>query len=204
MLSIGTYVCNSCACSGISSLGSSIDAVDAMWTFCKQELGGEGGAFAPRGSFPTLNPWYVWVAGPEVPRESSGGSHHSKKWTCYGTEFAVYIVENGLGVVSTAGQRLNLRHHRETTCQVWIWGPDQLAMEIWYTKEKARRDKLPKPKLPAPPPAPFKGHWDKVCGVAGWACPHCNQKLVLDAPLWVEGGGYYCEVFGKERELKLG
>lgn len=204
MLNVGTYLCNSCAASGISCLGSSKDAVDALWNFCSQELGSSS-AWG-ESSFATLTPYYVFVAGPEVGKDDPGGSHHSKAWTRYGTEFAEYIVEHGLGIIATAGSRLNLKHHAKTTCQVWIWGPDQKALETWYVVERKRRDTLPKP-VATPPPSPVRdyptraGNWDVARGVADgiYRCPHCNKFYERGEDIWWDADGkYYCREYGEK------
>lgn len=136
-MDVTSYAVGSCAASNICNLGYSKDAVSAMMTFCSKELGGSGGFGAK--SFGTLTPYYIFVAGPEV-----AGQGHSKAWVRYGTEFAAFIVENGLGTVATLGPHLNVRYHPTTTCQIWIWHPDQKGMEKWY-KEQSK----PKPKVEA-------------------------------------------------------
>lgn len=126
MMNTNTYLCGSCAGAGISDLGSHTDALDAMLNFCNQELG-LGKCL--------LAPFYVFIAGPE-----KSGSGHSKRWVKYGTEFAAYIAENNLGVVVSPGAKLNLKYHADTTCQTWVWSPDQKAMEAWYQEHKVKKD----------------------------------------------------------------
>ena len=127
-MNITAYFISSCAVSSISNLGNHKNAKEAMISFCSQEL--------PMSSysrvFPKLTSNYVFCAGPEVAVGKKGSSHHSKEWVRYGSEFAEFIVENDLGKIATPGPILNFKHHRETTCQVWVWQPDQEAMEKWW------------------------------------------------------------------------
>lgn len=131
-LGVGTYLCSSCAGSGISGLGSFDNPKEAMLAFCISELGSSTGFTAQH--FALLTPFYVFIAGPEVPRDHPNGSHHSKLWVKYGTEFAAFIIENGLGEIATTPAKFNLKFHPTSTCQVWLWSPDQDAMVKWYKK----------------------------------------------------------------------
>lgn len=135
MLNVGTYVCGSCAGSSIHSLGSHTGPGEAMSQFCKLELG-EYDKFAGVQAWRLLAPFYVFIAGPEVKAGQPGSSHHSKAWVKYGTEFAAFILENGLGQVATLAPKLNAKHHATTTCQIWIWSPDQEAMGRWWERMK--------------------------------------------------------------------
>lgn len=128
-MTISTYKCQSCACADISSLGSHSGPVDAMRYFCNHEMRnpyGYGGR-----SFNKLAPFYVFVAGPEIP----GKGHSSKSWVRYGTEFAEFIQNEGLGIVVSPGPKINHKYHPDTTCQTWVWSPDQEAMEKWYKND---------------------------------------------------------------------
>lgn len=131
-MNISTYTCNSCCLATISDLGSGTDAHSSMVEFCTKELRPPN-KFAP-GQYVTLAPYYIYCAGPEVPWNHENGSHHSKPWTKYGTEFTAFIVENGLGEVTTLGQKFNKKYHPTTTAQVWLWSPNQAAMEAWWAK----------------------------------------------------------------------
>jgi len=154
--------CGSCAGQSISNLGSHKDPVDAMVAFCKNQLLIGGSGYTPFGTqsknpgFTLLCPHFVWIAGPEVP----GKGHSSpSKWYAYGTEFAAYIEKYGLGKVATTGPIINYKYHPDTTCQIWIWTPDQKAMEAWYTawkdgtltKIEALTPAIPKPKAKRKP-----------------------------------------------------
>ena len=90
---ITSYFVGSCAVSTIAGLGECKNAKEAMIAFCSQEL-----PKSPYSSkFPLLTANYVFCAGPEIARGKPDSSHHSKSWVKYGTEFAEFIVENGLG-----------------------------------------------------------------------------------------------------------
>lgn len=130
-MQVQSYFSGSCAVSGILDLGNHKNALAAMKAFCVKELAGAGRYVSSKASFPMLTPYYVFVAGPEV-----SGKDHSKNWVKYGTEFAAYIAENGLGDVATVGPKKNLRYHPDTTCQVWAWSPNQKAVEKWWTEHK--------------------------------------------------------------------
>lgn len=196
-LSMSTYFAGSCACAAISSLSTQTDAYDAMYTFCKQNLGIKGSASKYGGivrSYSKLPANIAFVAGPEIP----GKGHSSRTgWWKYGTEFAAFIEENKLGKVATPGPIINHAYHPDTTCQVWIWQPDQAAVEAWwdanYGKEteikKAKRAALLKKKedgfakkmRPAvsPEDAVIKFHTCPICGYEAfrhspklWKCPY--------------------------------
>lgn len=126
MMNVSTYMADCCGVSAIANLGSHKNAEEAMKQFCKAELVGYGDAFV------IPNVYYVFTAGPEVPAGQPGSSHHSKAWVKYGTEFAAYIVEHGLGDIATLGQHLNLKYHPNTTCQVWLWHPNAKALKAWW------------------------------------------------------------------------
>jgi hypothetical protein len=119
VMEIGTYVCGSCAATGISSLSIHSGAEEAMKEFCRKSLK------------PLNNPlyaFYVFVAGPEVP----GHGHSSRSWPRYGTEFAKYIKDNKLGTVRTLGPKINVKFHPTTKCQIWIWSPNQENIIAWW------------------------------------------------------------------------
>lgn len=119
-----TYI-TGCAAQAISNLGGHSDPAEAMKYFCTQQIDATsrfGVDFSG-----SLNSFYVFVAGPEVP-----GKSHSKAWVKYGTEFAQFIVNNKLGTVQTLGPKINMKFHPDTTCQIWIWSPDDKAVFNWW------------------------------------------------------------------------
>jgi hypothetical protein len=130
-MEITIYFGGSCAVSGIDGLGECKNAAEAMRVFCRKELG-RLNEFTRH--YTTLACHYVFSAGPEVANDRPGGSHHSKDWVKYGTEFAAYIVANKLGTVGTSGQWKNTKYHETTTAQAWVWHPNQKAMEKWWTE----------------------------------------------------------------------
>lgn len=132
---IREYECDSCAMASINNLGIHKDAVHALKSFCMAGLGAKTNKFvtgAGSKQFSKLTSFYLFCAGPEVPQNSPGGSHHSKEWVRYGTEFAEYIVEHGLGEVVTVGPKLNAKNHPRSTAQTWLWSPNQKALEQWW------------------------------------------------------------------------
>lgn len=131
-MEIQTYFGGSCAVSAIKNLGIHSNAEDAMKAFCSTELGVIDEYFG-RNVYGTLACFYVFSAGPEVPKNHPNGSHHSKDWTRYGTEFAQFITDNKLGEIVTVGPKFNAKHHKTTTAQVWLFNPDQKAMEAWWS-----------------------------------------------------------------------
>lgn len=131
-LRVGGWVCGSCAVVSISYVGFCKNPVDVISQFCEHELG-KRTAF--RDTYPKLTCFYIFCAGPEVPSTAPNGSHHSKDhWPRYGTELAEYIVKHKLGEIGTVSPKLNAKHHPTTTAQVWIWSPDQEAVEAWWNK----------------------------------------------------------------------
>jgi hypothetical protein len=120
--------------SGITNLGSCNDPIEALSIICKTEL---GVLDAFKDTYANLTTFYVFCAGPEVKKNEEGGSHHSKDhWPKYGTEFAQFLIDNKLGEVSTVGPKRNKKHHRNSTAQVWLWSPNQEAVEAWWTEQQ--------------------------------------------------------------------
>jgi hypothetical protein len=133
----------SCAVTAIVSLSRHTDAVDAMKTFCGRELGRLDGFIA---KYAKLAAYYVFTAGPEVKPGEQGSSHWSVAgWTKYGTEFAQFIRDNNLGEIVTVGPKYNMKHHPTTTAQVWLWNPDQNAMEAWWSTMQGKTPEVPAP-----------------------------------------------------------
>jgi len=128
-------LCDSCAGQSITNLSYHKGPEEALLAFCQSQLvfrnGYEWGKTSESPRFTLLVPYYSWMAGPEV---SGKGHSSSVGWWAYGTEFAAYIRKHRLGRVSTLGPKINKKYHPDTTCQVWIWSPDQAAVEKWYTK----------------------------------------------------------------------
>jgi hypothetical protein len=131
-MELKTYFGGSCAVSAIQNLGSHKNAEDALKSFCSLELGIKDPVFNPSGAYSKLACFYVFSAGPEVPKDHPNGSHHSKDWTRYGTEFAQFITDNSLGEIVTVGPKFNVKHHPKTTAQVWLWNPNQTTLEAWW------------------------------------------------------------------------
>jgi hypothetical protein len=133
VMNITHYVCGSCAVASIANLGLEANAESAMRTFCSTELGKPNKFVTAEDlTFNLLVNSYIFCAGPEI-KKDEGGNHHSKDhWPKYGTEFAAYIVDNGLGEVVTNGPKLNKRHHPTHTAQLWSWSPKQEALEEWW------------------------------------------------------------------------
>jgi hypothetical protein len=118
----------------------------AMRRFCESQLGTQN---QYRNRYPFLTAFYVFCAGPEVKSTEKGGTGHSKDhWPRYGTEFAQYILDNGLGLVATLPAKHNDKHHAESTAQTWLWSPDQQGVEKWWTALQ-ERDAAGQSKLPA-------------------------------------------------------
>lgn len=117
----------SCAAIAIGNLGNCKGPEDAMKVFCKAQLILDNSRYGGGVSFNTLYTFYTFIAGPE-----KEGHYHSKTWVKYGTEFAAFLKKEKLGHVVTLPKKLNAKHHPDTTCQVWLWGPDQKAVEKWW------------------------------------------------------------------------
>lgn len=115
----------SCAATCIHSLGTHSNPQEAMIAFCQMQLG--------TSSYDQmLYPNYIFIAGPEDP----GFGHSSRSWGRYGTEFAEFIVANGLGGIGTGGQVENKKFHAGCKCQAWVWTPDQDAVKAWWKKNQ--------------------------------------------------------------------
>ena len=138
IIGISAYVCGSCAVGSIANVGGCKNPVDVLKQVCSAELG-KLSQF--RKEYPKLTCFYVFCAGPEVPKEHPNGSHHSKAhWLTYGTDLARYITENKLGEIVTLGPKFNAKHHPNTTAQVWVWSPNQKAVEKWWEKHQTSGD----------------------------------------------------------------
>ena len=130
-MTISTYFGGSCAAGAITNLGEHKNGLHAMKEFCTTNLGFKS-VFTKE--YSKLLNFYVFIAGPEVPLGQPGSSHHSKEWVKYGTEFALFIKENELGELATVGPKPNAKYHKTTTAQIWLWSPNQAAMEAWWDK----------------------------------------------------------------------
>ena len=166
---IGTYFAGACTTCGIQELGMSLNAFDAMVTFCKQELLGASKFGKDGPLYQKLTAFYVFTAGPEEP-----GHGHSKRWVKYGTEFAAYIQEHNLGMIVTCPPKLNDKYHPDTTCQTWLWSPDQEALQGWWetvgstykkSKQKPGRPKNPNGRDKCP--RCERSYYEHY----GWNCP---------------------------------
>jgi hypothetical protein len=139
-MTVKDYVSGSCAGGEIISLSTQKDAKDAMRCFCRAVLGARGGpttGLYRSSSQPKYNctaSHYVFIAGAE--KDSDGGKTQ-KAWPNYGSDFAQYILDEKLGLIATLPKTRNRKYHPETTCQIWIWQPDQLALEKWWDGESA-------------------------------------------------------------------
>jgi len=138
---IEQFVCGSCAVGSLEGIGEHKNPEDVLRNFCYNQLGIRT---KYRKTYSTLTCFYVFCAGPEVKSNEKGGSHHSKNhWPKYGTELAQYITDNELGDIVTIGPKKNLKHHKTTTAQAWIWSPDQKALERWWDVNFKRDPKVP-------------------------------------------------------------
>lgn len=185
-MTIETYVCSACTTGSIASLGTQKDAKSAMLNFCKSQLISAPNRFDPPDAsrFQTLISFYIFTAGPE-----EKGHGHSQPWVKYGTEFAAYIRKNKLGKIATCPAKLNLKHHPKTTCQTWLWSPDQEAMEAWWTKQTTEKPKAKKVAKTAPPKKVGRPPYPDLDHV----CPRCNETYgvhsgwrCLDGGTWPE------------------
>ena len=59
----------------------------------------------------------------------------------YGDKFAKLINEEGLGKVVAAVPTVNKAFHPEHKNQAWLWSPDAPALEVWFDKQKAQKEK---------------------------------------------------------------
>lgn len=170
-MTITAWVANSCACVAIQDLGKRKDPLDAMHKFCELELVVKGWGAKAKPTLQKVFSFYVFISGPE-----KGGEIHSKAWVKYGTEFAAYIKDNNLGTVATLDRKPNFKHHGTTDCQVWLWSPDQTALETWW---KEVGSKVPPP--PAPPkPVPvardgWNGNGRPIAIKGADICPNCGR-----------------------------
>jgi hypothetical protein len=161
-MTVGGWVCDSCAASQITNLGQELGPEHALKTFCKKALLPQGGRWgsAHAGKFNMLEPHYIFIAGPEV-----SGHGHSKAWVRYGTEFATYLRKHRLGRVASTGKVINEKHHPDTDCQVWVWQPNALALQKWWTRMSKKWVTQPKKKLRPEDPNSVQ------------VCPNCNHRV---------------------------
>lgn len=132
-MEVTDYTAGSCAIMSLEKIGSCSGPVEVLTTLCESEL---GKLHKFRDTYGTLACFFVFSAGPEV----KGFGHSKSHWLRYGTEFAKYLVDNKLGEVVTLGPKRNLKHHPKTTAQIWVWSPDQKAVEKWWTNQQKRKE----------------------------------------------------------------
>jgi hypothetical protein len=168
LMKIGEWVAGSCAAYAIQNLGSHKNALQAMHAFCKQTLGrGEESRYGVK-TFEDIATHYIFIAGPE-----EGNKGHSKKWIKYGTEFAQFILDHQLGTVTTLPAKVNLKHHPDTTCQVWLWQPNQSALEGWYA------DLLDDLKTNPPVISAYRASL-----TSDDRCPQCGNRKIMHDMFW--------------------
>lgn len=167
MLQVTSHVGGSCTTSAISGLSTCKNAEDAMMQFCKHEIKPEPNRFNKGAlKFYDMCAFYIFNAG-----EQDGGVYGAK-WPTYGIDFANYIREHKLGVISDLPGRRNMRHHPTYDSYAWLWGPDPEALQAWY-KERVKTDWVPIP-------------WDFATA----------QKLVKDIQHGTRDYGYHLAMGG--------
>ena len=174
---VKSYCGGSCAASSIENLGMCKNAEDAMEKFCKLELCKD--TRYDVSGFNILAPFYVFIAGPEKP-----GYGHSKNWVKYGTEFAAFIKDNGLGDIATHPAKVNKKYHPDTQCQIWLWNPNQSKISNWWVDHS-------KKVKPVVNPTGKKLRPDNV--VCSDICPRCNKNYGQHTGWNCGDGGYWPE-----------
>lgn len=160
----------SCAVQGITGLSSYRDnPFGAMKDFCERVIvpAKPSGAFATKAQ--TSGPrqymkayaHYIFCSGPEGFQEEQAKRWPSRSeaentYSYYAIPFAAYIKKYRLGHVATVPRCLNTKFHPTTTCQVWVWQPNQKNLERWYERhvEKIPYTRKKKAKPTAVPEAP--------------------------------------------------
>ena len=61
--------------------------------------------------------------------------------TGYGSKFAAYIKEQGLGSVTESVARKNRVNHPDHTVKVWVWAPSEQGLKEWYKTNFATKKK---------------------------------------------------------------
>jgi ribosomal protein S27AE len=171
-LKADNWVGGSCAAHSIDNLGSMTDAESAMVSFYKSQIGTKGKWSVDSN---ILACHYIFIAGPEVK-----GKGHSKEWVKYGTEFAAFIRAHKLGRLVTLPKVVNKRYHPDTNCQVWLWQPDQKALEAWW-KDLSKEVKEPKVTLLRPEPREGSAK----------RCPRCGNGVAKHDEKWKCEVSYY-------------
>lgn len=106
-----------CIFTVIAGLAAFTNPKDTMVAFCKAHLA------AYRSYASKLYSHYVF-SGP-----TKDGNHGSYP---YAPKFAKFLEENELGDVIGSKPTDNLKHHAGRLGQVYIWVPDQKAVEKWW------------------------------------------------------------------------
>lgn len=143
---VNVYATQCCGTMEISNLSSHKTPEEAMLRFCELTLkkGGAALRYGYTGSMdkPLLYSHYNFTAAIYDPDCSSYKQYaqaypdkidpETKLYAPYGHKFAQFIRDNKLGTIATTEPRVNKLYHPDHKVQMWIWTPDQDAVEAWY------------------------------------------------------------------------
>lgn len=189
------YDTNSCCIQEIAGLKVYAGKPEeAMKAFCKLNLKPTGvkyHGFTARAK--TLYTFYYFTA---AVKKQKGDDN-------YGTQFAKFIRDNKLGVLTPSPVKKNYGFHSDHFNQVWLWHPNLSALQKWSDEHAVGVSTPPAPNVEVAPPKPigsFYGKWDVVNGLAGQQCLGCGSTYVKGEPVWPDAQlGYMCEACGKAR-----
>jgi hypothetical protein len=102
----------------------------AMVDFCRESILRQVKYRGSTGSQDTIYSYYLFSARVDSPNVAT-----------YGTQFAKFIEENGLGEVWGSSIRKNEAFHASHWNQVWIWTPDRAKILTWWSKQEESKVK---------------------------------------------------------------
>lgn len=142
---VNLYGTQCCGTQEITSLNTHESPEKAMLRFCELTLKKGGSALRygySNSAKPLLYSHYTFTAAVYDKECSAFASYersYPKKidpefgqYMPYGAQFAKFIQENKLGEVVTTSPKINKLYHPDHKVQIWIWTPDQDAIEAWY------------------------------------------------------------------------
>lgn len=115
-----------CIFTVIAGLSAFSDAKTTMLAFCKEHLA--NGCGSDSYSFPQLLYSHYVFSGPT--KDGNAGNYP------YAPKFAEFLEKNGLGDVVGSKPTDNKKYHAGRLGQVFIWVPNQKAVEKWYASNK--------------------------------------------------------------------
>jgi hypothetical protein len=121
-----------CAVHELNILSTYSTPKEAMLAFCKLHVSRYGYNGVTKGGLYTPGAFYIFTGVVKFRDDSDDYGED----TSYGLNFAAYIKEQRLGVVSSSCRRVNRVNHPDHTIKVWIWAPSVKRLRLWWEANK--------------------------------------------------------------------